>query len=73
MKSATVRDLRNRFPRVARWLDAGETVRIVKRGRPYARLQLEREAVTFVGACPSPSPLPDDVDEPLDASWDAAK
>jgi antitoxin (DNA-binding transcriptional repressor) of toxin-antitoxin stability system len=34
MKSATVRDLRNNFARVSRWLQAGEKVEITKRGVP---------------------------------------
>lgn len=32
MKTATVRDLRNNFARVSRWLEAGEKVEITKRG-----------------------------------------
>lgn len=38
MKTATVRDLRNRFPRVAAWIEEGEAVEITKSGKPYARL-----------------------------------
>jgi prevent-host-death family protein len=38
MKTATVRDLRNRFPRVAAWIDEGEPVEITKSGKPFARL-----------------------------------
>jgi prevent-host-death family protein len=38
MKTATVRDLRNRFPRVAAWIDEGEPVVITKAGKPFARL-----------------------------------
>jgi len=38
MKTATVRDLRNRFPRVAAWIDEGEPVEITKAGKPFARL-----------------------------------
>jgi antitoxin (DNA-binding transcriptional repressor) of toxin-antitoxin stability system len=38
MKTATVRDLRNRFARVSAWLDEGEAVQITKRGKSYARL-----------------------------------
>jgi prevent-host-death family protein len=38
MKSATVRDLRNRFPRVAAWIEEGEPVEITKSGKPFARL-----------------------------------
>lgn len=38
MKTATVRDLRNSFARVSRWLEAGETVEVTKRGRAFARI-----------------------------------
>jgi prevent-host-death family protein len=38
MKTATIRDLRNRFPRVAAWIDEGEQVEITKAGKPFARL-----------------------------------
>ena len=38
MKTATVRDLRNRFPRVAAWIDEGEPVEITKSGKLFARL-----------------------------------
>ena len=39
MKTASIADLRNQFRRVSAWLDNGETVEIMKRGKPYARLQ----------------------------------
>lgn len=38
MKIATTADLRNHFRRVSGWLDNGETVEVIRRGRPYARL-----------------------------------
>ena len=38
MKAATVRDLRNNFPRVAAWIAEGEAVEITKAGKPFARL-----------------------------------
>ena len=38
MKTATVRDLRNRFARVASWIAQGESVDITKSGKPFARL-----------------------------------
>ena len=41
MKTATVRDLRNHFAKLSRWLDAGEKVEITKRGVPYAELGLK--------------------------------
>jgi antitoxin (DNA-binding transcriptional repressor) of toxin-antitoxin stability system len=38
MKTATVRDLRNKFPRVAAWIAEGEAVEITKAGKLFARL-----------------------------------
>jgi len=38
MKTATVRDLRNRFPRVAAWIKQGQSVEITKAGKAFARL-----------------------------------
>jgi antitoxin (DNA-binding transcriptional repressor) of toxin-antitoxin stability system len=37
-KIATVADLRNNFRRVSAWLENGESVEIIKRGRRFARL-----------------------------------
>ncbi len=39
MKSATIRDLRNSFPTVARWIEEGECVEITRSGKPFARLE----------------------------------
>lgn len=39
MKSATIRDLRNSFPTVARWIEEGEAVEITRSGKPFARLE----------------------------------
>ena len=38
MKTATVRDLRNHFAKVSRWLANGEKVEITSRGVPLAQL-----------------------------------
>lgn len=38
MKTATVADLRNHFRRVSAWIENGEDVQIVKRGKAFARL-----------------------------------
>ena len=38
MKTATVADLRNRFPSVYRWIEEGESVELTKRGRVVAHL-----------------------------------
>lgn len=54
MKTATVADLRNNFRRVSSWIEHGETVQIIKRGRAFACL-------TGVNAdgVPPPFPKPD--------------
>jgi len=38
MNTVTTAELRNHFRQVSSWLDNGETVEILKRGKPYARL-----------------------------------
>ena len=38
MKTATVADLRNNFRRISTWIEHGETVQIVKRGKVFAQL-----------------------------------
>jgi antitoxin (DNA-binding transcriptional repressor) of toxin-antitoxin stability system len=38
MKTATVRDLRTKFPVLARWLEDGQQIDITRRGRVIARL-----------------------------------
>ena len=38
MKTATVRDLRNRFPRIAAWIKQGQPVEITRAGKAFARL-----------------------------------
>jgi prevent-host-death family protein len=43
MKTATVADLRNHFPKIASWLAAGEQVRVTRRGKPLAKIVPDRE------------------------------
>jgi len=38
MKTATIRQIRNEFPRVLAWVEAGEEVTVLNRTRPVARL-----------------------------------
>ncbi len=71
MKRATVRDLRNEFNRISKWLEAGEVVQVLKRGKPFARVIPEPQSKRFVGACPSRVPLPPDIDDPVNAEWEA--
>ena len=73
MKTASVRELRNDFRRVSKWLAAGETVQILKRGKPIARVVPEPSAGSFFGAGAGTVELPPDIDEPLGIEWEAAK
>lgn len=47
MKTATVADLRNHFRRVSAWIENGEAVEIIKRGRAFARLVPAVESKTM--------------------------
>jgi prevent-host-death family protein len=38
MKTATVRDLRNRYADLLAWVEAGQEILITRSGRPVARL-----------------------------------
>jgi antitoxin (DNA-binding transcriptional repressor) of toxin-antitoxin stability system len=75
MKTATVRQLRNEFGRLAKWLAKGETIEILKRGRPVADLvpKTSGKSKILLGATPSPFPLPPDIDEPVDVEWEATR
>jgi antitoxin (DNA-binding transcriptional repressor) of toxin-antitoxin stability system len=73
MKMATVRDLRNDFRRVSKWVEAGETVQILKRGKPFARVVPEPKARSFFGAGVGTVKLPSDIDEPVGVGWEAAE
>lgn len=54
MKTATVADLRNNFRLVSSWIEHGETVQILKRGRVFACL-----TGVAAGPVPAPQPKPD--------------
>lgn len=73
MKTATIRDLRNEFARVSKWLEKGETVQILKRGKPFARVVPEPKHERFLGCLAGTAEIPDDFDEPLDLEWEAMK
>jgi len=75
MKTATVRELRNDFSRLSKWLARGETIEISKRGKPVADLVPKSggKPKTLLGATPSPWPLPADIDDPVVVEWEAAK
>jgi len=73
MKTATIRDLRNDFARLSKWLDKGETNEIIKRGKHVADLvpKPSGKPKVLAGCTPSPYPLPDDIDEPPPVTWNA--
>ena len=73
MKTATIRDLRNEFARVSKWLERGETVRITKRGKPFARIVPEPESQGFLGSGRGTARISADFDEPLNLEWEAMK
>lgn len=73
MKTATVRDLRNDFGRLSKWLERGETIEIIKRGKPFARVVPEPKAKSFLGAGKGTAIVHGDFDEPLDLEWEAMK
>jgi len=66
MNSVTTADLRNHFRRVSSWLDNGETVEILKRGKPYARL-------LPIGHIPSAAVAPVDFRAQRAAIWKGRK
>ena len=73
MKTATIRDLRNEFARLSKWLEKGETVQIIKRGKPFARVVPEPKPKGFLGATPSAVPLPLDIDAPPPVTWETGE
>ena len=73
MKTATIRDLRNEFARLSKWLDKGETVQIVKRGKPFARVVPEPKSKSFLGCMRGTAKMSPDFDEPLNLEWEAMK
>ncbi|HXE43333.1 MAG TPA: hypothetical protein VN516_09940 [Candidatus Baltobacteraceae bacterium] len=73
MKTATVRELRNDFARVSKWLQRGESVQIIKRGKPFARVVPEPKSKSFLGAMIGTAKVPNDFDDPLDLEWEAMK
>ncbi len=73
MKTATIRDLRNEFARLSKWLEKGETVQIIKRGKPFARVVPEPKSKGFLGSGRGTAKMSPDFDEPLDLEWEAMK
>jgi prevent-host-death family protein len=49
MKTATVRELRNRYTQLLEWIEAGEEIRITRRGVVIARLVPENRDIAHHG------------------------
>ena len=73
MKTASVRELRNEFRRLSKWINQGESIQIVKRGKPFARLIPERRQSLLLGALSGTGTVPKDLDEPVGVAWKAAE
>jgi len=73
MKTATVRDMRNHFGRLSKWLEDGETVQILKRGKAFARVIPESPAGKLLGCLTGTGKVPDDLEKPLPVKWKAAQ
>lgn len=73
MKTATIRDLRNEFARVSKWIDQGETVQIIKRGKPFARVVPEPKSKSFLGSGRGTAKMLPGFDDPLELEWEAMK
>jgi prevent-host-death family protein len=48
MRTATIRDLRNHYADLLKWIEAGEEISITRRGKPIARLVPETVPDDFV-------------------------
>ena len=68
-----MRQLRNDFGRLSKWLEKGETIEILKRGKPVADLvpRGSGKPKILLGATPSSCPVPDDIDKPPPVAWTA--
>ena len=71
MKTASVRDLRNQFGKLSEWLDAGETIEILKHGKPFARVIPSPKSQSLLGCMKGSARLPSDIDAPVDVTWEA--
>ena len=73
MKTVTVRELRNQFAWVAKCLERGDSVQILRRGKPFARLIAETQTTSLLGRMRGTAELPRDLDEPTGVSWEASR
>jgi antitoxin (DNA-binding transcriptional repressor) of toxin-antitoxin stability system len=73
MKTATVRELCNDIGKLSKCLSAGETIQIMKRGQPFARMVPELQPHSFLGASAGTMKLPPDVDAQVGIEWEAMR
>ncbi len=73
MKTATIRELRDDFGRLSKWLEKGERIQLLKRGKPFARVIPEAGSRYLLGCMVGTAKVPDDIDEPADVQWEAMK
>jgi antitoxin (DNA-binding transcriptional repressor) of toxin-antitoxin stability system len=73
MKTASIRDLRNDFAHLSKWLEKVETVQLLKRGKPFARVVPELKSKSFPGCMAGTAKMPAEMDEPVSIEWEAMK
>jgi len=73
MRTATIRELRNDFGRLSKWLEKGETVQLLKHGKPFARVVPEPKARGLLGRMAGTAIVPHDIDDPVGVDWEALK
>lgn len=75
MKTASIRDLRNNFARLSKWLDQGETIEIIKRGKAVADLVPKNAGrrTVLLNCTPSSSQISLDLGDPVDVEWEAMR
>jgi antitoxin (DNA-binding transcriptional repressor) of toxin-antitoxin stability system len=73
MKTATIRQLRNDFGRLSKWIEKGEPIQLLKRGKPFARVIPEVGSRSFLGCMAGTARVPDDIDEPIGVRWEVMK
>jgi antitoxin (DNA-binding transcriptional repressor) of toxin-antitoxin stability system len=73
MKTASVREVRNQFSKISAWLENGETVQILKRGKPVGRIIPEQHKQVLLGAMEGTGSLPSDLESSIDLDWEATR
>ena len=69
MKTASVRDLRNKFGKLSKWLESGDSIEIIKRGKPFARVVPVSKTKSLLRCMAGTATLPPDIEAPLEVEW----